>query len=145
MAAFSILVHFLVLIVASANAHFILNYPTSLGFDQNAEDSSPCGGAKLSFASPSNFHVDGDAIALTTLHPQSNILFRATTDQIASGNWSVLSLIAEYGLGAFCEPALSVPASFAGSVGLLQVVQNAEDGVHYQVRICKRCGHCMLG
>lgn len=71
---------------------------------------------------------------MTTLHPQSNFLFRATLDQTAT-NWTVLSLITEYGLGAFCEPALAVPAAWVGSQGLLQVVQNAEDGVHYQVSI----------
>jgi hypothetical protein len=133
MAGFFIIIRVLTLFFASASAHFILNYPTSLGFDQNTEDNSPCGGETLSFTNTSNFHVGGDAIAFTTLHPQSDFLYRATTDQTAAGNWTVLSLIAEYGLGAFCEPSLSVPASWAGQVGLLQVVQNAEDGVHYQV------------
>ncbi|KUJ17379.1 uncharacterized protein LY89DRAFT_684441 [Mollisia scopiformis] len=124
----------LLLLVSTTTAHFILNYPTTLGFNQNAEDDSPCGGATISFTNTTAFHLSGDAIAVTTLHPQSNFLYRATTDQIGTSNWTVLSLVAEYGLGAFCEPALSVPDSdWEGKMGLLQVVQNAEDGVHYQV------------
>ncbi|KAE8449633.1 hypothetical protein EG329_007963 [Mollisiaceae sp. DMI_Dod_QoI] len=133
MANLKMLFQFFALFSASANAHFVLNYPDSLGFNQNTEDSSPCGGATLSFSNTTAFHVSGDAIALTTLHPQSDFLYRATTDQTAAGNWTVLSLIAEYGLGAFCEPGLSVPVSWVGQTGLLQIVQNAEDGIHYQV------------
>lgn len=121
------------LVLTSANAHFVLNYPTTLGFNQDAEDQSPCGGAIISFTSTTSFHVSGDAVAITTLHPQSDMMYRATTDQTGAGNWTLMTLIAEYGLGAFCQLALSVPASWAGQTGLLQIVQNAEDGVHYQV------------
>lgn len=135
MAIFKLLSQLLLaLLLTPTSAHFTLNYPTTLGFDQNKEDESPCGGATISFANTTAFYVSGDAIAVTTLHPQSNFLYRATNDESGKGNWSVLALIQEYGLGAFCEPALSVPAAWAGQLGLLQIVQNAEDGVHYQVR-----------
>jgi hypothetical protein len=133
MAILKVLLLSFALFLCQTNAHFLLNYPPSLGFDQNKEGSSPCGGATIAFTSTTSFHVSGDAIGLTTLHPQSNILYRATKDQTATGNWTVLALITEYGLGAFCEPALTVPASWVGSTGLVQVAQNAEDGVHYQV------------
>jgi hypothetical protein len=115
-------------------AHFLLNYPTSLGFDDNNEDASPCGGFTPSFGSASSYHVAGDAIALTSLHPQSNFLFRATVDPTASENWTdLLPIVGEYSLGAFCEQDVPAPAAWAGKQGVLQVIQHAEDGVHYQV------------
>ena len=39
----------------------------------------------------------------------------------------------EYSLGAFCEQDVPAPAAWAGKQGVLQVIQHAEDGVHYQV------------
>lgn len=79
--------------------------------------------------------VDGSAIALTSVHPQATWLFRATLDQTASGNWTtLLPSIEQTGLGTFCEPSVSVPASWAGSKGVIGVVQDAPDGILYQVR-----------
>jgi hypothetical protein len=130
-------VFYLLLLSRPSSSHFILSYPTSLGFDANNENVSPCGGFPISFSSATDYHVGGDSIALTTLHPQSNFLLRGTLDPTASGNWSnFLSVVGEYGLGAFCEVTVAVPASWIGSQGIIQVLQNVEDGVHYQVRSC---------
>jgi hypothetical protein len=123
------------LFISPSKSHFLLNYPNSLGFDANNEDSGPCGGFSISFSNASDYHVSGDSIALTTLHPQSNFLFRGTLDSTASGNWSsFLPVVGQYGLGAFCEASVAAPAAWAGSNGIIQVIQDAEDGVHYQVR-----------
>jgi Copper acquisition factor BIM1-like len=128
---------FILLFGRPSRSHFLLHYPTSLGFDDNNEDSSPCGGFFVTFTNASDYHVGGDSIALTTLHPQSNFLFRGTLDATASGNWTNLfPVIGEYGLGAFCEASVATPAAWAGSRGVIQAIQNAEDGVHYQVRYC---------
>jgi hypothetical protein len=63
-------------------------------------------------------------------------LIRGTLDATASGNWSDLfPVFAEYGLGAFCEASVPAPAGWAGSRGVIQVLQDAEDGVHYQVSL----------
>ena len=130
------LVSFILLFSRPSNSHFLLNYPTSLGVDDNNENSSPCGGFSPTFTTASDFHVGGDSIALTTLHPQSNFLIRGTLDATASGNWSDLfPIFAEYGLGAFCEASVAAPAAWAGSRGVIQVLQDAEDGVHYQVSL----------
>jgi hypothetical protein len=69
-----------------------------------------------------------------SIHPQATWLFRATLDQTASGNWTnLLPAIQQTGLNNFCEPALQVPESFAGSKGVLGIVQDAPDGILYQV------------
>jgi hypothetical protein len=116
---------------------FYSQLPSKSWIRRQQENVSPCGGFPISFSSATDYHVGGDSIALTTLHPQSNFLFRGTLDPIASGKWSnFLPVVGEYGLGAFCEAIVAVPASWVGSQGIIQVVQNAEDGVHYQVRSC---------
>lgn len=78
--------------------------------------------------------MGGDAIALTSLHPASIWLFRATLDTTAAGNWSVLlPAVAQDTQGQFCEKGVAVPASFAGQKGVIQVIEDAVDGQLYQV------------
>jgi hypothetical protein len=117
-------------------AHFTLNYPIPLGSDTENEGIAPCGGFKFDASSNlSDFHVGGDAISMVTTHPQANILLRGSLDTSASGNWTDLfPVVAQYGLGAFCEPSIASPASWAGSSGIIQVIQDAVDGTLYQVR-----------
>jgi hypothetical protein len=40
----------------------------------------------------------------------------------------------EYGLGSFCVASVAAPDAWAGSQGVIQVIQDAKDGIHYQVR-----------
>ena len=125
---------FVVLFVSQASAHFILNYPNSLGFDDDKEGTAPCGGFDVTFNNASDFHVDGDAVAVTSTHPQADWLFRATLDKTASGNWTnMLPVVSESGLGQYCEPSLITPGDWAGSQGIVQVVQHGPDGLLYQV------------
>ena len=122
--------------LAQVNAHFLLNYPTTVGFDDDLEATAPCGGFDVSFANVTNFYVGGDSIALTSTHPASTWLFRATLDTKGEGNWSVLlPAIAQQTQGPFCEKSVMVPASFAGQQGVIQVIEDAVDGQLFQVCI----------
>jgi len=116
--------------LTSVSGHFLLLSPNPIGpFDEDTEGSAPCGGPAITFSNTTDFHVDGDAIALESTHPAANWLFRATLDKTGSGNWTdLLPVVAQSALGAFCEPAVKVPESFAGQSGLIQVIQNAVDG-----------------
>jgi hypothetical protein len=121
----------------AALAHFVVNVPPPLGSNIDNEDQAPCGGATPSSSSTvADFHVEGDAIGITTLHPQSFLAYRGMLGtSLSSPNWTVLiPTIEEFGLNGFCEPSMAVPSSWAGSNGMLQIIQDAEDGVHYQVR-----------
>ncbi|KIW33424.1 uncharacterized protein PV07_00276 [Cladophialophora immunda] len=116
-------------------SHFIILTPPPLGNNINNEDQSPCGGFSPSSSDNiTDFHVEGDAIGLTSLHAQSYFAYRGLLGtSLSAPNWTVLiPTVEEFGLNSFCQPALSVPTSWAGSPGLLQVIQDAEDGVHYQ-------------
>jgi len=126
----------LVFLFGQTSAHFMLNYPNSLGFDDDKEGDAPCGSFDVTFDNATDFHVDGDAIALASSHPQADWLFRATLGKTATGtNWTdLLPVVSESGLGQFCEPSLSVPATWAGSSGIVQAIQHGDDGSLYQVR-----------
>lgn len=120
------------------NAHFNLIAPPTIGFDEEKEDSGPCGGYTPDFSNKAaivDFHVGGEPVALKLGHPQANWLFRGTLDQTASGNWTELfPIVQQSGLGLFCEPAIPAPESWVGKQGVISVVANAVDGLLYQVR-----------
>ncbi|OAA58975.1 GPI anchored cell wall protein [Niveomyces insectorum RCEF 264] len=124
------------LLAGSASAHYHLLYPATIGFAFNVEPNGPCGGFTPDFSKDNvtDFHVDGDNIALDLLHPQGTWLFRATLDQTASSdNWTQLfPETQQVGLGNFCEPQITVPASWAGQKGVLGVIVDAPDGLLYQ-------------
>ncbi|KFZ05865.1 hypothetical protein V501_07952 [Pseudogymnoascus sp. VKM F-4519 (FW-2642)] len=119
--------------VAQVNGHFNLNYPTTLGFNDDTEGTGPCGGFEPSLAKTTDFHIGGDFIAVKTTHPKSNWYFRATTNATAGGGWvNILPEIEQAGLGAYCEQNLKLPDSFAGQKGFVQAVQHAADGDLFQ-------------
>ena len=123
------------LCIAPSMAHFLLHHPNTIGFDDDNEGLAPCGGFNVSFDNMTNYHVAGDYVYLTSIHPQANWLFRATLDVTAASNWTdLLPVIGQSALGDFCEPSVTVPAPWAGSSGIVQIVQDAPDGILYQVQ-----------
>lgn len=122
-------------VLPSALGHFVLNYPNSLGFDDDNEGNGPCGGFDVTFGSnDTNVTVGSFAIASLTTHPQADWLFRATLSTAAPFNWTnILPVVSESGLGDFCLTGLTVPSDFAGQRGVIQVIQDAVDGSLYQV------------
>ncbi len=119
-----------------ASAHFTLDYPPTIGFDEDKESTGPCGGFTPDFAKDTvtDFHVGGDNVAINLLHPQGTWLYRATLDTTTTKNeWTQLvPEIMQTGLGHFCQPAIGVPASWAGQKGLIGLVVDAPDGLLYQ-------------
>ena len=129
----------LVLAISPSTAHFLLNYPPTIGFDDSLEGTPPCGSFTVQFGTNNvtDFHVGGNAIAVTSIHPQATWLFRATLDLTATSNWtSLLPAVQQTGLGDYCEPDVTVPSSWAGQKGVIGVVQDAPDGILFQVRSC---------
>ena len=125
----------LLAIAYTTSAHFLLNYPPTLGFDDDTEGDSPCGAADIKFAdNDTTIPVGGFPVALQSTHPQAQWLYRATTDQEAPFNWTnIVPVVNQNGLGDFCLSALTLPDAFANNSGLIQVIQNAADGMLFQV------------
>jgi hypothetical protein len=128
----------------ATSAHFVLQTPPSLGFDEDTLEQSPCGGSAITFnSSDASVQVGGFAAGMLSTHPAAQWMFRATTDMQAPFNWTnLLPVVQETGLGEFCLPALTAPDSFVGKQGLVQVVQDGPDGTLYQVcaALCKSSG-----
>jgi len=123
------------LLASQASAHFLLNWPTSIGFDDDNEGNGPCGGFTPDFskANISDFHVGGDTIFLKGTHPTTTFLIRGTLDQTANGNYTnFLQPYQVVGLGNNCNPLVPGPSSFAGSKGIIQIVADSPDGILYQ-------------
>jgi hypothetical protein len=127
------------LLFVAAHAHFELVQPTSLEGDkmnENLEGNAPCGGgvADLSQNTATDFHVDGDAVAVELGHPQANWLIRATLDSRAAGNWTQLfPIVSQSGRGDFCQPAVTAPKEWVGKKGIISVACDAPDGLLFQV------------
>lgn len=117
------------------SAHFLLNFPKSIGFDDSNEGNAPCGGFTPDLSKDLvDFHVGGDAISVKLTHPQGNWLFRVTTDEKAESGWEqIFPIVQQSGLGDFCQPQVTVPSKYAGKKGVLSVVSSATDGLLYQV------------
>ena len=132
------IIHLTLLFISQSTAHFTLQSPPTIGFDDDLETTPPCGSFTVDFSKDNvtDFHVDGDFIAVTSIHPEATWLFRATLDQTASGNWTnLLPAVQQTGLGRYCETDIKVPSSWAGSKGVIGIVQDAPDGILYQVNM----------
>ena len=125
----------LLLLASAASAHFVLNYPGSLGFDDDNEPNAPCGGEDVTFNDNiTTVPVGGFPVALLTTHPQAQFLYRGTLDKQAPFNWTnLLPVVNEQGLGDFCLPNMQVPMNWANQSGLLQIIMDGPDGILYQV------------
>ena len=130
---------FFLLFAGSSNvvhAHFRLDYPVSLGFNEDTEPTYPCGGSPIVFAdNDTSIPVDSFPIGLLSTHPQGDFSYRVALGQKEPYQWVELLAVTETGLGNFCLPNLKAPASYAGSSGLIQVVGQVGDGTLYQVSI----------
>jgi hypothetical protein len=121
-----------------AYGHFLLTYPPSIGFDDGREEEGPCGGFPIVFNSMTapciNLTFGGFPIELRNTHPQAAWLFRATLGHQAPFSWTnLLRMVSETGIGQFCVPDLDAPVDFAGFPGIVQVVQENDSTLLYQV------------
>ena len=121
-------------LIQYATAHFLLQYPLSLGFNDMDEVIAPCGGFDIPASGVSNdLPVDGFPLQLYTMHPQSDFAIRFTTRRQEPFNWTNLQpVLSQQGLGAFCLPQVSAPSEWEGQDGVLQVIQHGPDGFLYQ-------------
>ncbi|KAK8019023.1 hypothetical protein PG990_004161 [Apiospora arundinis] len=125
------------LFLSAAHAHFQVQYPPTIGpFNDDKEADAPCGGYTPDFSKANDFHVGGDAIATKSGHPQTQWLYRITTDDKAAGNWTQLGRqVLQSGVGTFCLPKVAVPESYLGQKAVLSIVANGDDGMLYQCAV----------
>ncbi|KAI1312065.1 hypothetical protein F5Y03DRAFT_341244, partial [Xylaria venustula] len=129
------------LLAAGAHAHFTVQYPDTVGaFNDDKEGDAPCGGYSpdISTINTTDFHVGGDAIATKSTHPQTNWLYRITTDDISKNNWTqIYGIVQQSGPGEFCVDAVTLPEEYVGKTAILSIVGSGLDGVLYQCSALK--------
>lgn len=125
-----------VVLCTITNAHFVLDIPTSLGFDDELEDVAPCGGFDPhTRTNITNFFTKGSPVSVLTTHLSVTFEFNAA---IASNlnHWVPLTrVLNQTGVGEFCEPQIPAITSWAGKQAVLQVIQHGPDGTLYQVKV----------
>lgn len=132
----SLLLIAVALLAPCALGDFNLALPPTIGFASGKENTSPCGSftPSVSQDNVTDFQVGGDAILFNNLVTPANFLVRATLDLTAKGSWEVvIPSFVGTGTGDFCFPQASVPKSWSGSNGIIQVIQDGGVNINYQV------------
>ncbi|KAJ9134358.1 hypothetical protein NKR23_g10201 [Pleurostoma richardsiae] len=119
---------------AIAGAHFVLQIPTSLGFDDDHESTGPCDTFDPTDRSNvvTDWAINGGNIGLLTTHPNVTWEINAAlaTD---TTNWvPVVEPFAQTGFGQVCFAEIPGFSAWAGQPVVLQLKQHAPDGVLYQ-------------
>jgi len=128
------------LLLSTANAQFEILVPPSLegsNVHKELQLQGACGGGVPDLASnpTTDFHVDGDAIALQLDGPQCNVLMGATLNERADGGWAQMFPIVQVtgGPGNFCQPAATAPREWIGKKAIIGIACKGPDAQRYQV------------
>ncbi|KAF4627119.1 hypothetical protein G7Y89_g11035 [Cudoniella acicularis] len=125
-------------VVAIAEAHFVLQEPVSLGFDDDAEGTAPCGGFNASSRlNVTNWPTSGGAVGVLTTH--TTVQWEYKVARLSNlTNWvSVTPTLNQTGVGNFCETLIPGKKAWEGESGVLQVIQHGVDGALYQCAAIK--------
>jgi hypothetical protein len=122
--------------VGLASAHFQVHYPPS-GFNEDSENTGPCGGVTpvVDDSSP-EVSVDQFPLNVYTSHATGSFSLFATQDTQEPYTWTELTpaVVNTTSPGDFCLTHISVPADWAGSQGIIQVIDTGVHGQLFQVR-----------
>lgn len=137
----------LALSVASlASAHFILETPPPIGFNDENQDLGPCGG--IDILDTTNgirwWPNKGGPVGLITTHAESVWEFKAALRSDTT-TWINLSRnITQEGVGSWCIPNIpGLPLSkwqWIGKRGIIQVIQHGHHGALYAVNPIESTG-----
>ncbi|KAH8650813.1 hypothetical protein BGZ60DRAFT_549991 [Tricladium varicosporioides] len=120
------------------NAHFVLEIPTSLGFDDAVEGTAPCGGFDPhDRTTVTNWPVKGAPVGLLTTHLAVTWEFRAALVCNLDHWVSLTPILNQTGFGEFCEPQIPGKKSWIGEPAVFQIIQHSDDGSLYQCAAIK--------
>lgn len=116
-----------------ATAHFLLQYPTSRGFDEDKMPEFPCGGMSQS-SNRTQLPISGSfPVALKMGHSQTAVEFLLALGNNPGDNFNI-TLVKTFqvtGLGAFCLPHVEFNADLLGvniTDGMNATLQVQSDG-----------------
>lgn len=106
--------HLLLAFASLGVAHFVLEVPTSIGYEDIKEASPPCGGFDItSRAAVTEWPLAGAPLKIISTHPQSRYTIQATLFSDAAGasgnnlNFTkMVPHVMQSGRGGLCLPAV---------------------------------------
>lgn len=115
-------------LVSLSSAHFLMEYPTSRGFNDDTIGTFPCGGFNVVNTTRTKWPLTGGEIALTMADSSTNIeVLIGLGNNVGDGfNTVIRSTFAETGKGAFCMTGFYLPSSYNGMNATIQVVTNGD-------------------
>jgi hypothetical protein len=115
-------------------AHFVLQSPPSLGFNDALEATYPCGSFDISKRdNVTNYPLGGYPFHLLSTHTKSTFKYRAALASDTDSWIDLIPPVSEAGVGDFCLPAVPGPGEWEGKDAVVQVAQYGPDGILYQV------------
>ncbi|KAF3941998.1 hypothetical protein ABW19_dt0202373 [Dactylella cylindrospora] len=130
-------------ICGAASAHFILEVPASLGFDDENEDLGPCGGfdqTNRTGGVQTNWPKKGGPVGIVTTHDEAIWEFKASVVPFTD-RWVNLSdnVTQSAGVGSICFSNIPGPRNplWYGRKGVIQVIQHGHHGPLYQCAFVK--------
>ncbi|KAF2712128.1 hypothetical protein K504DRAFT_464223 [Pleomassaria siparia CBS 279.74] len=121
-----------------AASHFLLDYPTARGFNDDTATKFPCGGFDSVKTPRTSFPTSGGPIQLDMHHAQTDVAIYLSVGDDPGSNYSVVlrHTFSLEGLGDFCAGMVTIPASLNipdGTSATIQVVSNGDpDGGLFQ-------------
>ncbi|KAF9347342.1 hypothetical protein BGX26_001165 [Mortierella sp. AD094] len=118
-------------------AHFILDYPPSRGFDDDAEPNAPCGGFNAVPTNRSMFPLTNGFVDIDSFHPSSTVTINVAigaNPAAADFTAAAASAIAINHPGHSCLSfnLTSIPGAANNTNATIQLVYNGGDGPLYQ-------------
>ncbi|ORX98870.1 hypothetical protein BCR34DRAFT_668595 [Clohesyomyces aquaticus] len=129
--ALSVLLH-------HTNAHFVLQLPPSLGFNDVKEGDGPCGSFDIGNRNKvTEWPVAGYPISLLTTHTRAKFTYRTALANSTDRLVDLIPQMNQMGVGDFCLPAVPGKEEWVGLDAVIQIIQEAVDGSLYQCAAIK--------
>lgn len=127
---------FLVTLVQLCATHFLLQYPTTIGYTDADQPVSPCGGYSATdrSAGVTSWPLGGNSIKVISTHSSVVWEFRAARASNPTAWVSLTPQLSQTGLGHFCEPQIPGYAPWVNQDAVLQIIQHTNHGDLYGVR-----------
>jgi hypothetical protein len=127
----------LLALTTAASAHFLMQYPTSVGFDEDKAAQAPCGSFDINNRTTvTQWPASGAPIDILSV---DNSVAAVVNFAMANGTATKFTRgmsINMTGQGDLCLPQVKLPAGMTNMVGMdmvVQVVGKTDDGMVYQV------------
>ncbi|KAH7113800.1 hypothetical protein B0J11DRAFT_445783 [Dendryphion nanum] len=121
-----------------SQAHFILQTPPSIGFEDTKEGEAPCGGFDVKNRDKvTEWPINGYPVHLRSTHGRSTFTYKAALVNNTNEFVKLLPDVAQEGLGDFCLTAVPGRREWVGLEAVVQIAQEAVDGKLYQCAAVK--------